>query len=99
MQDLKTLLEQYKEKFKNEDVPRSERAELVSKFTNRLNADRKAVGMKPYHASFYNMRMADAKLTTQDLYWFYKYCENAKDFSKCWWWSLNAKNAVIAKQR
>jgi len=76
---------------KKENTPRSERAELISKFEKRLNPPRIEAGMKPLSAGFISMKMAQSKLSTQDLYWFYRYCDDAKNFSSCWWWSLKAK--------
>lgn len=68
---------------------KSERAEIVKKFVDRLNADRISSGYKPLKASVYAIKMAQSGLkTNSDLYWFYRYCEDAKNFSKCWWWSL-----------
>ena len=84
--DIKNVLENYK--VKKSDAPRSERAELVKKFVDQLNSQRVKDGYKALPASFYAIKMAQAKLSTNDLYWFYRYCEEAKSFSKCWWWSL-----------
>lgn len=77
---------------KNEKTPPSERHELVSKFAKKINEKRIADGLKPLQSGFLNKKMADAGLkTNSDLYWFYRYCEEAKNFDKCWWWSLKAK--------
>ncbi len=85
--EIKDLLEKYKTNDKN-TVQKSERAELVKKFVDRLNGDRLSSGFKALPASFYAVKMAQARLSTNDLYWFYRYCQEAKSFSKCWWWSL-----------
>lgn len=73
---------------------RSEREEILTKFIKKLNEARTLSGYRPLRSAFYAVKMANAGLkTTSDLYWFYRYCEDANDFSKCWWWSLNSKNA------
>lgn len=65
---------------------------LVGKFTDKLDAVRKENGFKKLGAKFYSVKMAQSGLkTVRDLYWFYAYCNDAKNFSKCWWWSLKAK--------
>jgi hypothetical protein len=89
--EIKDILEGYK--IKKTGVQLSERSELVKKFVERLNSDRRQTGRKDLPASFYAIKMAQAKLNTQDLYWFWRYCEDAQNFSSTWWWSLNSKNA------
>lgn len=70
------------------------RQELMKKFVDRLNGDRVAGGYKALPASFYVTKMYDAGLKSDFLlWWFWGYCNEAKNFSKCWWWSLNPKNA------
>lgn len=70
---------------------KSERSELIEKFMKRLNADREEAGFKPLSPGFVSMKMAQAGLkTNDDLYWFYSYCDDARHFAKCWWWSMKA---------
>lgn len=89
--NISEIIESYKLKDKSQ-YQKSERAELVKKFVDRLNAERVSSKYKALPPSFYAVKMADAGLkTNQDLYWFYRYCDDAKSFSKCWWWSLKAK--------
>lgn len=91
MQNLQEILDIYKETQKG-SFEKSERAEIVKKFVTRLNQERTANGFKELPASFYAIKMAEAGLkTNSDIYWFYRYCEDAKNFSKTWWWSLKAK--------
>lgn len=91
MQNIKEILEQYKIA-KMDDSPISERHELISKFTKRLNENRIVDGLKPLSCSFVNFKMAQAGLKTNyDLYWFYAYCNEAINFDKTWWWSLKSK--------
>lgn len=72
----------------------SYRSELIKKFVDRLNEDRKLGGYKPLNPGFVASKMYNAGMRTDFLLnWFYGYCNDARHFSKCWWWSLNPKNA------
>ena len=89
---LKDIIDKYKE---HKEVPKfnSERAELISKFTERLNQSREESGFKKLPAKVYSIKMAQSGLKTNfDLYWFFKYLEDSNNFSKTFWWSLNKKN-------
>jgi hypothetical protein len=77
-----------------EDSPRkclNQRQELIKLFVEKLNADR--VGKyKPLSPKFIASKMAMAGIKdNQDLYWYYKYCEDAKNFGACWWGSMKSK--------
>lgn len=90
--ELKELLDNYIQNLKERPkVQFGEWQELVGKFTLKLDGAREQNGYKKLGPKFYSIKMAEAKLSTQDLYWFYRYCEDAKDFGKCWWWALKAK--------
>lgn len=90
--DIKEIIKTYIESKKNQPkITFGEWQELVGKFTSKLDSVREENGYKKLGAKFYSIKMAEAKLTTQDLYWFYRYCEDAKNFSKTWWWALKAK--------
>jgi hypothetical protein len=90
--ELKEILNNYIERLKEKPkLHFGEWQELIGKFTSVLDGIREQNGFKKLGAKFYSIKMAQAKLTTKDLYWFYRYCEDAKDFSKTWWWSLKAK--------
>lgn len=96
---IQEILEKYKEKNKNEQTPISERHELVSKFSKKINEKRVADGFKPLASSYLNLKMADAGLkTNSDLYWFYAYCDETKNFDKTFWWSLKAKEPFPIKK-
>lgn len=89
---IQEILEKYKEKKQNEETPISERHELVSKFSKKINEKRVADGLKPISNGYLNMKMAQSGLKSNgDLYWFYAYCDETKNFDKTWWWSLKAK--------
>ncbi len=69
------------------------RQELIKKFVDRLNEDRIASKMTPLPPHIYAIKMYQSGLKTDFLlWWFYGYCNDARDFSKCWWWSLKADN-------
>lgn len=62
---------------------------IIKKFVDRLNKEREGTKYKPLEASFIASKMYDAQLNTnRALLWFYGYCDEAKNFSSCWWWSL-----------
>ena len=89
--DIKEIIENYKIKNKS-DTTVSERADIVKKFVDKLNTSRKKNGFKELPARFYAVKMAQSGLKSNfDLYWFYKYCDETKNFDKTWWWSLKAK--------
>lgn len=71
---------------------KSQRAEVVKMFVDRLNSDRTGK-YKPLSPAFYATRMS--MLSVQELREFYGMCEENKNFSACWWWSTNPKNAKI----
>lgn len=67
----------------------SERGELVERFVTRLNASRERSGYKPLPPGFYGSKMSH--IATDELYAFYKRCEEAKSFSALWWWTCAPK--------
>lgn len=68
------------------------RQELMKKFVDRINGDRVSSGYKPLTAKFIVTKMYTAGLKDDfDLNWFYGYCNDAKTFGSCWWWSLGKK--------
>lgn len=94
MYSIQDIITKYKEERenKNEIRPISERHELVSKFSEKINESRIRDGLKILPNAFLNKKMADAGLkSNSDLYWFFAYCNETKNFDKTWWWSLKAK--------
>ena len=90
--ELKEILRNYIDKYKERPpMMHGEWQELVGKFTTILDGVRQKNGYKRLGAKFYSIKMAEAKLATPDLYWFYRYCEDSNNFSKTWWWALKAK--------
>ena len=68
----------------------SERAELLQNFLDRLNAERG--NYKPLTAARLSMMLSDSQLkTNSDIYAFYRQCQNARHFSKFFWYSLRTK--------
>jgi hypothetical protein len=93
--EIASLFENYIEK-KKAVAPtfKSERAEIISKFVDELNSERTGK-YKPLSPAFVSMKMSRAGLkTNSDLYWFLGYCKDARNFSKCWWYALDAKNTI-----
>lgn len=66
---------------------RSERAEFVGKFTDRLNQDRGGYKKLTYA----RIGKVLAHIPTQDLYAFWKKCDEAKIFGKVFWGALKVK--------
>lgn len=64
----------------------NQRAELVEKFLQRLNPGREQAGFKPYTPARLGMMLAH--IPTEDLYPFYRQCEQAKHFSKFFHYKL-----------
>ncbi len=89
---IQEILEKYKTRALSKEPVLSERSELLKKFVDRLNSDRVSSGRKPLKAGVYAIKMYQSGLKSNgDLYWFYGYCNDAKNFSSCWWWSLKAQ--------
>lgn len=87
--DFQQILQSYQKEQQPTKAQKSERAEIVKKFVDRLNEDRIKSGYKPLPASVYAIKMAETGLkTNSDLYWFWGFCNDAKHFSKCWWGTM-----------
>lgn len=67
----------------------TERGELMQFFRQRLNLDRAVDGYPPITMG--RMGKTLEKIPTKDLYYLKKVCEQAKHFSKKFWWELNPK--------
>ena len=92
IQDIITKYKESKAENKNEIQPISERHELVSKFTKKINENRIRDKMPPLKNSFINMKLTQSGLKSNgDLYWFFAYCNETKNFDKTFWYSLKAK--------
>ena len=67
----------------------SERASLIGFFTDTLNLTRD--GKKYKKLSYSRIGALLSHLSVRDLYYLKRYCEEAKNFSSCFWWSINPK--------
>ena len=68
----------------------TERGELMQYFMERLNTARVRDGLgKLTMPRMGRMLLA---IPTKDLYYLKSVCDNAKDFSKKFWWEINPKN-------
>lgn len=75
----------------------TERGELMRHFCNQLNTTRRRDGLPIITMS--RMGLLLEKIPTKDLYYFKRICEDAKDFSKKFWWELNPENHTeVAKK-
>lgn len=63
---------------------RSERGDLITTFTERLNQERIGTAYKPLTLSYIANLLSVYK--TGDLYVLLRKCNEAKSFSKCFWW-------------
>lgn len=73
------------------DAPQSYRAEMIGKFHERLQKEYHVFSGKELSARTVAIKLAFVK--TDELEFFYKQCQQARSFSKFFWWSLNPKNA------
>src|SRR6185312_13105483 len=75
-------------------VPRkekvTERGELMRYFMDRLNVSRVRDGLPKL--TMPRMGRTLEKIPTKDLYYLKSVCDQAKDFSKKFWWEINPKN-------
>jgi hypothetical protein len=74
-------------RYKKATGANSERAELIGKFMDRLNADRDGVKYKALTPVAVAVKLAHI-MSNSDLYAFYRQCEGAKNFSRLFWWAL-----------
>lgn len=65
----------------------TERGELMRYFVQRLNASRREDGLPPL--SMGRMGKLLEKIPTKDLYYLKRVCDDAKYFSKKFWYELN----------
>lgn len=68
----------------------SERAELIGKFTDRLNKERDGVKYKKLTYKRVGFLLSHLK-GTSELYAFLRQCEEARSFSAYFWWALKPK--------
>ena len=78
--DLKRVMQKKRE---------TERGELMQYFRQRLNFDRVKDGYPPLTMA--RMGKTLEKIPTKDLYYLKRVCDDAKHFSKKFWWELNPK--------
>lgn len=67
----------------------TERGELMKYFMDRLNAARLRDGLPPL--TMPRMGRLLVAIPTKDLYYLKRVCDEAKDFSKKFWWEINPK--------
>ncbi len=87
--NIEQQLNRYRAVRDNKVKPLTQRNEIIKMFVDRLNEGRREAGFKELSASFYAIKMAQSGLkSVWDLEWFYGYCNESKNFSSTWWWSL-----------
>lgn len=67
----------------------TERGELMQYFADKLNAPRVKDGYPPLTLA--RMGRVLQAIPTKDLYYLKRVCDDAKDFSKKFWWEINPK--------
>lgn len=67
----------------------TERGELMKYFMERLNVGRKKDGYPPLTMG--RMARLMSVISTKDIYYLKSVCDNAKDFSKKFWWEIDPK--------
>lgn len=76
--------------FKQEKSRKTERGELMQYFCTKLNASRREDGLRPI--SMGRMGKLLQGIPTKDLYYLKSVCNQAKNFSKKFWWEINPEN-------
>jgi hypothetical protein len=76
----------------------SERAELVGKFTDRLNRDRDGVKYKKLTHARVGFLLSHIK-SNFDLYAFFRQAEEARSFSAYFWWALKPEHPRSAQTK
>lgn len=71
-------------------IRETERGELMRYFCLQLNRSRAADGLPSLSMS--RMGKMLEGIPTKDLYYLKRVCDDAKNFSKKFWWLLNPKN-------
>lgn len=67
----------------------TERGELMRYFRERLNGDRARDGYPPITMA--RMGKTLEKIPTKDLYYLKRVCDDARHFSKKFWWEIDPK--------
>jgi len=67
----------------------TERGELMKYFMENLNVSRRRDGLPPL--TMPRMGRLLVAIPTKDLYYLKSVCDQAKDFSKKFWWEINPK--------
>jgi hypothetical protein len=73
----------------------TERGELMAYFCEKINAGRVGTRFKP--VSMARMGRLLERIPTKDLYYLKRVCDDARHFSKKFWWELNAKKHLPAQ--
>ena len=74
----------------------TERGELMKYFIEKLNPGRVHDGYPPL--TLPRMGRVLQAIPTKDLYYLKRVCDDAKDFSKKFWWEVNPKKHTDEKQ-
>lgn len=72
--------------YKAQKGARSERAEIIGKFTDTLNLERKGTKYPPL--TYQRIAVKLSHLSLQDLYYLWSTCVDAKNFSQFFWYTL-----------
>src|SRR4051812_32100850 len=86
--DLKRVMNKSKE---------TERGEIMAYFRERLNSERTSDGYPPI--SMGRMGKMLEKIPTKDLYYLKRVCDDAKNFSKKFWYELKPKEDEQQKRQ
>lgn len=70
-----------------DDTKKTERGEMMRYFCEKLNEARRRDGIPPI--SMGRMGKLLEKIPTKDLYYLQRVCDDAKNFSKKFWYELN----------
>lgn len=93
MKEISDIIKDYKIAEAKAKNINSERAELIQKFTDRINEGREGTEYKPVHprAIALKVNQNPALKNMSDLYAFYQKCEKAKSFGACFFYFTKIK--------
>ena len=75
----------------------TERGELMQYFRQRLNSERTKDSYPPLTMA--RMGKILEKIPTKDLYYLKRVCDDAKNFSKKFWWELKPRTDELEKRQ
>lgn len=86
VKEIKDLFSNYR--IASTSTRRSERGDLLISFLEELNPPRVQAGYKPLLISYLSWKFSSVKMSTPEIYRFYKDCTRAKNFGSFFWFKF-----------